>query len=234
MEGVSDDWLDCGHGTDASALAPVISHTPTNVGKAQAIGPGSRSSRLAGRVSLAIVAAVVVLGSAGAVFAIRESLFPSLGASTSRSVWQNPASPVEPALALTPTSTTTIPSSSTTTTTSITAPLEFTVTAPSNTIDQRRDASDPDTPGADDSKSGSSGSDDSGPGTTISGSGADGSGHGSDDSASHDLGAGVDPSGSGGSGSGSDGTQQDDSGHAVDITRSDDSGSHHSGSGSDG
>ena len=137
---MSDDWLDRGHGADGSRLATVFGRTPSDSSEVDGAGAGSHSAWLAAPVSLAIVALVVVVGSAGAVYAIRESLFPNLGAPTSASVWRSPASPTEPEPAppTVPRSTTTPP---TTTATTTTAPVERTVTIGPDTTIERGDDS---------------------------------------------------------------------------------------------
>lgn len=189
-DGVSDDWLDTGHGPEASRLLTVFSRTPADRGETQTAAPRLRS---AGPISVAVVlAAVMLVGSAGAVHAIRESLFPGMGAATPQSVWQNPA-PLEPmpastlALDIVPTTT------STTTTVELKPESSTTVPAvtrptPTNTFDDR-------------------GSGASGTGSDDSGSG--GSGPGSDDASGDDD-----------SGRGSD-DDEDDSGSDIDV-RSDD------------
>ncbi len=108
-------WLDHGHGDGESlphvTAAPPREEVPTDRGSANW---NSWSSKAV----VATLAAVALMGSAGTAYAIRETLFPSLGA-PSHSVWQNPGSddPVE-------TSTT---STSTSTSTTSTLPPETTV-----------------------------------------------------------------------------------------------------------
>ena len=115
---MSDNWLDHGHGRDPSHLPSVLSRAPSGPGDAAGPGAGPTRAGLMSRVSgpwfVAIVTAVVTLGSAGAAYAIRETLFPGLGAPTPQSVWQNPAPAEEPL----PPSTSTTSSSSTTSSTS--------------------------------------------------------------------------------------------------------------------
>ena len=105
-------WLDRGHG-DGASLAPVTGGPAREV-----VGPTDRgSSSWNSRSTKAIVGALAtaaLIGSAGTAYAIRETLFPSLGAPTSPSVWSNTPAPVEPA-EVTETSVT----SSTTTTSSV-------------------------------------------------------------------------------------------------------------------
>ena len=66
---MSDDWLDRGHGADGSRLATVFGRAPSDSSEVDGAGAGSHSAWLAAPVSLAIVALVVVVGSAGAVYA---------------------------------------------------------------------------------------------------------------------------------------------------------------------
>ena len=204
---MSDDWLDRGHGADGSRLATVFARTPSDLREVDGSGAGSRSAWLAAPVSLAIVALVVVVGSAGAVYAIRESLFPNLGAPSSASVWRSTASPTEaePAPPTVPSSTTTPP-----TATATTAPVERTVTiGPETTIERGDDSDHPDTTieRGDDSDHPDTtierGDDSKNSGTSNSGSGSGNSGSGSDDSGS----------GSDDSGSGLDDLGSDDAGH---------------------
>jgi hypothetical protein len=223
---VSDDWLDRGHEANGSRLATVFARTPSDLHEVDGTRAGSPSSWLAGPVSAAIVALVVLVGSAGAVYAIRESLFPNLGASTSASVWRSPASPAEPEPAppAMPSSTTTPPTTTAATnsvTTTTAAPVERTVTVGPGTTIERGDDSDH-------SGASNSGSDDSG--TSNSGSGSGNSG--SDDSGAGNSGTGSDDSGTGSDDSGSDDSGSDDSGSDDSGAGSDDSGTTDSGSGS--
>jgi hypothetical protein len=109
-------WLDQGHG-DGESLAPV-----TGVPSLEVVDPSDRGSASwhsrSSKVVVAALAAVAVIGSAGTAYAIRETLFPSLGAPTSSSVWSNPVPPDESVpststVASSTTSTSTLPATST-------------------------------------------------------------------------------------------------------------------------
>lgn len=226
--GVSDDWLDTGHGPDASRLATVFSRTSADAAAKPNPTPALRVPRSAGPVSVAVLlAAVVLVGSAGAVYAIRESLFPSLRDATSQSVWQNPAPPeplpaptLAPDIVTSTTSTTatrmtttvlsgTVPSTASSAVSSTTVP-DVARTTPTNTID--------------DHDSGGSGTGSDGPSVDDADRGADNSTSIPDDSGSI-----SDTSGSGGSGSGSDdvngsgdsGRGSDDAVHDADVNSDD-------------
>ena len=88
-------WLDSGHG-DGESLAHV-----TGVPARDVVAPSDRgSASWNSRSTKAVVGALATLaliGSAGTAYAIRETLFPSLGAPTSRSVWTNTPAPDESA-----------------------------------------------------------------------------------------------------------------------------------------
>ena len=81
-------WLDQGHG-DGESLAPVTGVPSQDLVDLSDRGSATWHSR-SGKAAVAALAVVTLLGSAGTAYAIRETLFPSLGAPTSRSVWQNP------------------------------------------------------------------------------------------------------------------------------------------------
>ena len=216
MELVSDNWLDHGHGDDPSRLPPVFSRVPSGPGDAggRRSGPlsGGRGARVAGPWVVAIVTAVAVVGSVGAAYAIRENLFPSLGAPTTQSVWQNPVAP-DPAPPVSPPVETSTPTTSTTTSTlPVVVVAEDTpapdATAPSSTTSSGRGDGDD---GDDDSGRGGPPSTASGVPTTVDdhggGPGPDpdddsGSGSGSGSGSVRRLGVAPDGSGSG-SGSGS-------------------------------
>jgi len=92
---VGGRWLDDGHG-DGHSLAPVKSVLAPGNAVAELRRNGARRSRPSGVVAAA-VAVVALIGSAGTAYAVRGTLFPSLGAPTARSVWQNFAPVDEPA-----------------------------------------------------------------------------------------------------------------------------------------
>jgi hypothetical protein len=211
---MSDGWLDQGHG-DGLALALVASGE-----RSEPVGdqrPGSTVWRSrSGRAAVGVVVAAALIGSAGTAYAIRETLFPSIGAPTARSVWQNPVpldEPAPPAGADTSVTSTT----STSVTTSSTTPAQPTTvpsTAPAGPVAAPPSAGAPHTITSDDS--GGSGSDDSDvarisddPGSGHPGSDEPGSDDpGSDDPGSDDPQIGVDNSGSG---SGSHDSSESDS-----------------------
>ena len=127
---MSDRWLDAGHG-DGQSLAPVSSTAaPASTAAAAALG---WRSRVVSPVAVAVVASIVLIASGGAAYAIRETIIPSLGAPTPRSVWQNPAPADEPVAALivvAPTSTTVTTTETPTTTTAPAIPPSSTPTVP--------------------------------------------------------------------------------------------------------
>jgi len=222
---VSDNWLDHGHGDDPSRLPPVFSRVPSGPGDAggRRSGPlsGGRGARVAGPWVVAIVAAVAVVGSFGAAYAIRENLFPSLGAPTTQSVWQNPVAPDPPPPVSPPVEIST-PTTSTTSTTS-TLPVVVVAeespapdaTAPSSTTSSGHGDRDDGDDGDDDSGRGGPPSTASGVPTTVDDHGA-GPGPDPDDGSGSSSGSGSgsgssDGSGSG-SGSGSSEDHSDDSG----------------------
>ncbi|MET0909915.1 MAG: hypothetical protein ABWZ99_10620, partial [Ilumatobacteraceae bacterium] len=194
--GVSDGWLEPGHG-DGEALAPVRATAPIDFAAPVGGRAGTWRARFGSPLAVAIVAGAVLAGSAGTAYAIRETLFPSIGSPTSRSVWQNPAPdtmvPATTTTAATVT-TTTSPTTSTSTVTSTTPETSTTITssaaigpgvgAPSSSAVSGgpavsvsptitvEDHSGDDDSGHDDSDNSGSGS---------SGSGSDDSGSGSDD-----------------------------------------------------
>jgi len=222
---MSDSWLDVGHG-DGQQLAPVSASRPSTTSPMS--GQGPQSSRT-GRIVVAAIAAMALAGSSGTAFAIRETLFPSIGAPTPRSVWQNPV-PADESIDVevspsTSTPSTTIPTRVPTTTLVPEASNAGSVEIPP--VISRDDS--------DHARSNAGDSDDSGPRPEESIS--DNSGSGSDDSGSQDSGADSGHSGSGaavddssgsGSGDSSGSGSQDSSGSGKDSGDSS-----HSGSGRD-
>ena len=95
--GVSNDWLDDGHG-DGASLAPIRAQDPGESAPSVAARGGTWRPRLGSPVFVAVVVGAILVGSAGTVYAIRETIFPPIGASTSRSVWQNPAPADQPTI----------------------------------------------------------------------------------------------------------------------------------------
>lgn len=195
---MSDRWLDSGHG-DGLSLVPV--RPAPEIGVAEGRSSGVWRSR-SGRGVVAMIAVAAVIGSAGTAYAIRETLFPSIGPATSRSVWQNPAPDDEPV----PVST--ISSPTTSTSTSTTLPSTNSLQVSNDPLDGVPQSTRPDdsggSPGVSD-ESGKSGyvSNELGP----NGSDPVVSGSGSDDSS----GSGSERSGSDGStGASSGGSGSDD------------------------
>jgi hypothetical protein len=117
-------WLDTGHG-DGESLVHV-----TGVPARDVVAPSDRgSASWNSRSSKAVVGGLVTLaliGSAGTAYAIRETLFPSLGAPTSPSVWTNTPAPDESAEVTV--------SSVTTSTSTSTLPPETSVPAETSTV----------------------------------------------------------------------------------------------------
>ena len=85
-------WLDQGHG-DGESLAPVTGVPSQDLVELSDRGSATWHSR-SGKAAVAALAVVALLGSAGTAYAIRETLFPSLGAPTSRSVWRTRCRPM--------------------------------------------------------------------------------------------------------------------------------------------
>ena len=160
---MSDNWLDHGHGDDPSRLPPVFSRVPSGPGGAggRRSGPssGGRRAWVAGPWVVAIVTAVAVVGSVGAAYAIRENLFPSLGAPTTQSVWQNPVAPDEAPPSSPPTE---ISSTSTTSSTTSTLPASVVEDTPAP------DATSPSSTATSGRGGGDDGDDGSGPGAPPS------------------------------------------------------------------
>ena len=103
-------WLDTGHG-DGESLAHVTGVPARDIVAPSDLGSASWNSRSTKAV-VGALAALALIGSAGTAYAIRETLFPSLGAPTSRSVWTNTPAPDESAevtVSSVTTSTSTVP-----------------------------------------------------------------------------------------------------------------------------
>ena len=215
---MNDSWLDVGHG-DGQLLAPVSGSRPPTSTALPVSGTAVQASRTS-RIIVAAIAAMALAGSSGTAYAIRETLFPSIGAPTPRSVWQNPVPADES------TDEVVSPSTSTPSTTPSTTTPPTTTLAPEASNAASLDA--PPVTSRDDSRHGSSSdeSDDSGP--RADGSVSDDSGSESDDSVHSGSGAAVDDSSGSGSDDSSGSGSQDSSGSGKD---SDDS--NHSGSGRD-
>lgn len=123
-------WLDNGHG-DGESLSHVTGSSREVVGP-PARDSGSWQSR-SGKTVVAALAALALIGSAGTAYAIRETLFPTLGAPTSRSVWSNPIEPEEAAettaaTVASTTSTSTMPPTTAAQTSTTLAPVPETAT----------------------------------------------------------------------------------------------------------
>jgi hypothetical protein len=118
----SDNWLDQGHG-DGESLVPVAGVPSRDMAVSSDRGSAGWHSR-SGKAVIAALAAAALIGSAGTAYAVRETLFPSLGSPTSPSVWANPVPASVPAE-------TTVPAvTSSTSTTTSTVP----VTVPADTV----------------------------------------------------------------------------------------------------
>lgn len=101
LNGVSDSWLERGHGTDPAHLATLFSSDIDGRGPG-ALEPTSppegtdRAGRRSSRVAVAAALWVaIVAGTGGAAWAVRDALFPSIGAAEV-SVWQNPGRETTP------------------------------------------------------------------------------------------------------------------------------------------
>ncbi len=250
LGGMGGNWLDRGHG-DGESLVQVSGVPSRDMVASEdrgATGWNSRSTK----VVVAALAAAALIGSAGTAYAIRETLFPSLGSPTSPSVWQTtkPPDTTVPPVASSTTSTvpaTTIPAD----TVPVSVPETVTTVEDHGTVDDGRGSGSdsgsttsgrhgslPNTvgPKIDDSRSGGhanttepashTGSTvpESGSGavTTTASSAPGGSSSGSGSGAT----ATTEAPGSSGSGSGSSGSGSSGSGSSG---GSDDSGSRHSG-----
>ena len=88
-------WLDGGHG-DGESLAPVTGVPARDIVDSSDRGAASWNSR-SSKALVAALVAVALIGSTGTAYAVRETLFPSLGAPTSPSVWSNTPPAEEPA-----------------------------------------------------------------------------------------------------------------------------------------
>jgi len=105
-------WLDRGHG-DGESLVQVAGVPARDMIRRSDRGSAGWNSRST-KAIVGALATAALIGSAGTAYAIRETLFPTLGAPTSRSVWSNPVPLDEPAevtvaSVTTSTSTSTVP-----------------------------------------------------------------------------------------------------------------------------
>ena len=121
--GSGGSWLDQGHG-DGESLVPVTGAPSRDMVASSDDRPASWYSR-SGKAVVVALAAAALIGSAGTAYAVRETLFPSLGSPTSPSVWANPVPASVPAE-------TTAPAVTTTSTTSTTSTVP--VTVPADTV----------------------------------------------------------------------------------------------------
>ena len=204
---MSDDWLQHGHETDDVELTRVLSSSSV---LANGVSPPARfTAARRGVIIGSAIAVAATLGVVGVANAISDNLFPSPGATSPASVWQNPVPPDEPVpdadVAPSPTSSTSIPAIAPTTpptqpepSTTVAAPaLSPTPSTPKLQADddaddddvvvtttllpQQADDNEPDDTEPDDGSSDdASGSGDSS-GSGSSGSDDSGSGSGSDD-----------------------------------------------------
>ena len=88
-------WLDRGHG-DGESLVQVAGVPARDMIRRSDRGSAGWNSRST-KAIVGALATAALIGSAGTAYAIRETLFPTLGAPTSRSVWSNPVPVEEPA-----------------------------------------------------------------------------------------------------------------------------------------
>ena len=226
-------WLDRGHG-DGESLVQVAGAPARGMVRVSDRASASWNSRST-KVIVGALATAALIGSAGTAYAIRETLFPTLGAPTSRSVWSNPVpveEPVEVTVAAVTTSTSTVPPVTAVPASPAPAPASATATSVEDhagTVDAqvsgsgtsgRRGSASNTVPDVDDSGSEEHATttetvSNTGPTVPESGSGgvatteASGSGRGSSGSGSGSDGD-SDNSGSGHSGSDDDGSDSDD------------------------
>jgi hypothetical protein len=93
---VSDHWLQHGHETDGVELTRVLSSSSVLADGVGASPPPRFTSGWRGVVVGGAVAVAATVGVVGVANAISDNLFPSLGATTPASVWQNPVPLVDP------------------------------------------------------------------------------------------------------------------------------------------
>jgi uncharacterized membrane protein YgcG len=127
---VSDHWLQHGHETDGVELTRVLSSSTVLADGVGASPPPRFTSGWRGVVVGGAVAVAATVGVVGVANAISDNLFPSLGATTPASVWQNPVPSDEaiPDADVAPTTT------SPTSTPTIASAIPPTQAAPSSTV----------------------------------------------------------------------------------------------------